>query len=88
MICVIAPKLKLLAWNGKNNQYGKYLGFPTPCFKDETKLSDTWSLAIGEKKLLPSGKIGNTNLIKPYPPNFKRTPARRTDPDTGASTRA
>src|SRR6516225_739253 len=40
----------------------------------------------GVKKLDASGNIGNEKRIKPYPPSFKRMPARMTEPAVGAST--
>ena len=40
----------------------------------------------GVKKIDASGRIDKLNLIKPYPPSFKRFPDKITDPSVGAST--
>jgi hypothetical protein len=43
-------------------------------------------IIIGEKYSEATGNRGKENLIKPYPPNFSRIPASKTEPATGAST--
>ena len=49
-------------------------------------LKDQGMTINGVKKIDASGSIDKLNLINPYPPSFKRIPARITDPSVGAST--
>src|ERR1051326_7021949 len=50
-----------------------------------TSIADNANI-IGVKYSDASGNIGNENRTNPYPPIFKRTPARMTEPAVGAST--
>ena len=48
-------------------------------------ISDSGTITVF-RKIPASGVIGNKNLIIPYPPTFKSTAAKITDPDEGACT--